>query len=152
MSDSFLLFSWNARGVVDDLPVLFDRLSDLSVDVAGIMESKVFKEDLSQSGGPFKWFNGPEPVSEGGVVHRGLGAFVNVDRFPAVEREWSGVHSFALKFPAGESHPPRFVVFTHVPMYSDPDGRSVAFGEVEDFLVSHRKIGPCVIAGDFNSI
>ena len=73
--------------MVDDLPVLFDRLSDLSVDVAAIMEPKVYKEDLSQRHGPFKWHSGTESISESGCAQRGLGAFVNTLRFPHAEVE-----------------------------------------------------------------
>ena len=57
----------------------------------------------------------------------------------------------ALLFPSGGSNPLMFVVVTHLPMLNDFAGRLLAFEEMADFLTSHRKLGLCILGGDFNS-
>ena len=47
---------WNARGVQPILLDLLDRLEELHASLCGIMESKVYGEDLSR--GKWKWQRG----------------------------------------------------------------------------------------------
>ena len=117
--------------VSSKLTDLFTRLEDLNVGFCGLMETNIFGEDLSE--GKYQYLHGPEllPILGGSVARRGLGAFIDKERFPGASAVWSGVHSFCVKIPAlAPNNCPMIVITTHIPMLRDRVDRQAAFDEL----------------------
>lgn len=140
---------WNSRGLRTEILDILATMREQKAAVTFIFETRIYNEDMSE--GEFKWFRGPEklPSLGGAEPRRGIGAWVDSQRFPDAAIAFRGIHSLWISL-NGSSGEVLHVGGTHWPMMSDSD-RGEAVLECTKQAVKFRKMGRTILGGDFNS-
>jgi len=145
-----LLF-WNAQGLLTELLDLGTLVAHLGVSVVTCVETFV-KGSQRMRCGKLEWLKAQDSVDHpvSGRPCRGMGAFVDMDKFPGAHVSWCGKYSFCLWLPAGRGCRPVSLYTSHIPGPTEPTRRAEAWEELWP-QVRSRGSSAKVLCGDFNS-
>ena len=140
---------WNARDLRDSAQGVVDYMVESKVDVAFFAETRTYDSDLSQ--GIWKWLAGTEklPLPGDSAPRLGMGAFVNMNKFPGASVAKTYERSMWLRLPG--KHCDLFVCSVHLPLYSSPREREKVITEVQEGYEKFKDRGTVLFGGDFNS-
>ena len=134
---------WNARGLSTKSDELIGFMEERGLGFAGISESKSYKEDLSK--GNYKWLKGPElPPGKGGVVKRGLGMLINMEKLPGAHVVGRGTNTMWVCVPGLRK------LFIGVAYCPEKENKAAMVEAVEG-LRSYENKGIAVCGGDYNA-
>jgi hypothetical protein len=136
---------WNARGVEEDLVELIVHLDENDIQVACIMETKVFGTDLSTD--KYKWISGPEtlPSVGGNTPRMGLGFLVSRE-YPRASLVRKGRYTAWLRIPGAVD---LYVGAIYIPVY--PQQKLEALKELWLGYQAYEHVGLVVMGGDLNA-